>query len=86
MGDANVVAPDTLSNVQVSHVCCGQDRFGDFGPKEVHGVDVALLLRKVCEVLLECQLRCLQMSNLDTLAKCLQPLAAPKSLRGGRRE
>jgi hypothetical protein len=77
VGDVNVVAPETLSDVQVPRVCRSQFRFCVFGPKKVWAVDVAVLLQKVREVLFECRLRCLRPSNLDTLAKCPQPLLLP---------
>ena len=78
VGDTDVVAPNTLSDVQVSRICRSQVRFCVFGPKEVYGVDVAVLLRQVREMPLECRLRCLRTRNLDTLSKCLQPLLLPK--------
>lgn len=78
VGDADVIAPDALSDVQVSRVCRGQIRFCVFRPKEVYGVNVAVLLRQVREVPLECRLRCLRARNLNALTKCLQPLLLPK--------
>ncbi len=78
VGDADVVAPDALGDVQVSRVCRGQVRFCVLAPEEVYGLDVAVLLRQVREVPFERRLRRLGARNLDTLAKRLQPLLLPK--------
>jgi hypothetical protein len=78
VGDADVVAPHALSDMQVSRVCRGQIRFCVLGPEEVYGMDVAVLLRQVREVPLECRLRRLRARNLDPLTERLQPLLLPK--------
>ena len=78
VGDADVVTPHALGDVQVSSVRRGQVRFCILGPEEVYGVDVAVLLRQVRKVPFKRRLRRLGARNLDPLAKRLQPLLLPK--------
>ena len=78
VGDADVIAPDALGDVQMSCVCRGQVRFCVLAPKEVDGVDGAVLLRQVREVPFKRRLRSLGARNLDPLAERLQPLLLPK--------
>jgi len=78
VGDADVVAPHALRDMQVSRVCRGQVRFRVLAPKEIYGLDVAILLRQMREVPFECWLRRLGTRNLYPLAKRLQTLLLPK--------
>ena len=56
VADANIVAPHTLGDLQVSCVRRRQARFSIFTPKEVDRVNGTILLRQVRKVSLESRL------------------------------
>jgi hypothetical protein len=71
VSNADILAPYTLSDMQMSCVCRRQARFSVLGPKEVDCVHVTILLSQVGKVPFESRLRRLRTRDLNFLAKCL---------------
>jgi hypothetical protein len=79
VGDANIVTPNPFGDKQMSRIRRREACLSVLAPEEVDRVDVAILLRQVRKVSFESWLRRLRAGNLNSLAKCLQPLLLPEN-------